>query len=666
MDGDASLREQLPFRLGPWRVDPDRCQVSNGECQRHVEPRAMAVLVYFASHPGTTVSREQLLDAVWKTRFVVEEALTRCISQLRQVLDDDARKPRILQTVPKVGYRLLVTPEPIGAALGESAAPALEVVQPEAVRTSAPSAEGPVSVRKRWAWLAGCVLVLAAAASITWSVLPIRESQVSVREHELSLLPAPKQSVAVLPFVSMSRDPEDAVFADGMTDEVIQLLSRVPRLRVPSRTSSFHFRDRNADLASIGRQLGVAHVLQGSLRRERNRLRIAVQLIDVGNDAHIWSEVYERELAAIFDVQRQIATAIAQKLADSLRPELSIGRPSATKDMVAYQLYLAAITRQHDRTEQAMRASIDLHKSAVARDPQFAEAWSALALAYWTLPAFADLKPAEIAEFDALAKSTAERALALDDSLGSAHMVLADYEHTQRRTSAAELHHRRALAAMPGDSRLHGGYAAMLGETGRVSESLSHREVAWRLEPLSGFAAYHLARGYLVAGRAEDARRFVNLSRELGFDGFSLDHAAAYLAIRTRDFATARALWERRADAEESRVMVLVIDALQNPELRPTALAAIQTLAPWHPLPFRGRFYAACLLGDREAAFQAAAEGVERGLDASDNWWIPEAQLLRTDARFADLVRRMNFIDYWREHGWPDACAAQGEAFECR
>jgi tetratricopeptide (TPR) repeat protein len=265
-----------------------------------------------------------------------------------------------------------------------------------------------------------------------------------------------------------------------------------------------------------------------------------------------------------------------------------------------------------------------------------------------------------------MAKSTAQRALALDDSLGAAHVVLADYEHTYRRTSAAELHHRRALTVMPGDSRLHGFYAAMLAETGRVAEALNHREVAWRLEPLSGVAAYHLARGYLAAGRDEEAKRFVQLSRELGFDGVALDHAAAYLAIRTRDFASARALWERRADTGESRVMVEVIEALQKPELRPAALAAIQTLAPWHALPFRGRFYAACLLGDREAAFQAAAEGVERGLDATDNWWIPEAQVLRTDARFAELARRMNFVEYWRAHGWPDRCAGRGATFECR
>jgi Tfp pilus assembly protein PilF len=436
-------------------------------------------------------------------------------------------------------------------------------------------------------------------------------------------------------------------------------------LRVPSRTSSFHFRNRDADLASIGRQLGVAHVLEGSVRRDQGHLRITVQLIDVRNDAHIWSEVYERELAAVFDVQRQIATTIAQKLADSLRPELSLGQRSATQDMVAYQFYLAAQALQNVRTEQDMRDSIDLYKSAVARDPHFGEAWAALALAYWQLPGYADIDASQVAGIDAMAKSTAQRALALDDSLGAAHVVLADYEHTYRRTSVAELHHRRALAVMPGDSRLHGFYAAMLAETGKVAEALNHREVAWRLEPLSGNAAYHVARGYLAAGRDEGARRFVQLSRDLGFDSVALDHAAAYLAIRSRDYASARALWEKRGDTKESRVMVEVIEALQKPGLRPAALAAIQTLAPWHALPFRGRFFAACLLGDREAAYQAAAAGVERGLDATDNWWIPEAALLRTDARFAELASRMNFVDYWRRYGWPDRCAARGASFEC-
>jgi DNA-binding winged helix-turn-helix (wHTH) protein len=113
MDAGTSARERQPFRLGAWHVDPDLCELSNGTLRRHVEPRTMAVLVHLAARHGVTVSREELLDAVWKTRFVVEEALTRCISQLRQSLDDDPRNPQFLQTIPKLGYRLLIAPEPI-------------------------------------------------------------------------------------------------------------------------------------------------------------------------------------------------------------------------------------------------------------------------------------------------------------------------------------------------------------------------------------------------------------------------------------------------------------------------------------------------------------------------------------------------------------------------
>jgi TolB-like protein/DNA-binding winged helix-turn-helix (wHTH) protein len=697
MDAEKSAPQREPFRLGPWRVDPDLCQVSDGERKRHVEPRTMAVLVYLASRHGVTVSREQLLDAIWKTRFVVEEALTRCVSQLRQLLDDDARSPRFVQTVPKLGYRLLVRPEPIQAeeaaptstvAVAVAAAPtmtvaptasaaaspaltmrplpaAAAVLAPERVPKSPPRARRLLPVRRRRAWLIASLIVLA-AGSVTWLMLGASQSRDSPRSAEVFPGPAPQHSVAILPFVSMSIDAGDAVFADGMTEEVIQLLARVPRLRVSSRTSSFHFKNRNMDLATIGRQLGVAHVLEGSVRHERGRLRITVQLIDVRNDAHVWSEVFDRELADIFDVQEQIATVIAQKLADSLRPELLIGRRSATQDLVAYQLYIAGRAQERGRTEQSLRASIDLYKSALTRDPQFAAAWAALALSYWVLPGFADVDPSQVAELDALAKSAAQRGVALDDSLGAAHMVLADYEHTRRRTSAAEVHHRRALAAMPGDATLHGGYAAMLSETGRLTEALTHREVAWRLEPLSGSAAFHLARGYLAAGRDDDARRFVRLSRQLGFDSASLDHAEAHLATRAGDFATARALWARRAGSGEGRVMIQVLDALEKRGSLAAARAAIRKLPPWHALPFRGRFYAACMLGDRETALEAAAEGVANGLEATDNWWIPEAVLLRTDARFPELAQRMNFVEYWRSHGWPDGCAAQGASFRCQ
>jgi TolB-like protein len=612
--------------------------------------------VHLAARHGVTVSREELLDAVWKTRFVVEEALTRCISQLRQSLDDDPRNPQFLQTIPKLGYRLLIAPEPIPPVQAALPVTAMLAARPMGLLRT------PIG---RALFMTIGVGVLAGLWWATSHMLDASTPAESRVQGEPTLWPAPQESVAILPFVSMGADAADAAFADGMTEELIQLLARVPRLRVPSRTSSFHFRDRKVPIATIGRQLGVAHVLEGSIRREGERLRITVQLIDVRNDAHIWSEVYDRTLADIFDVQQQIATSIAQKLADSLRLELAIGRTSATKDMVAYQLYLEARVGQHEPTKASMQASIELYKSALERDPQFAAAWEALALTYWTLPGYADVDPSEVPRLDALATAAAERALALDDSLGGAHMVFADYDHSQRRSAAAEARHRRALAAVPGNVALHVGYAAMLGETGRLAESLRHRQIAWTLEPLSGNVAFHLARGYSLGGRYDDALRLARLSRQLGFDMPSLDHLEAYLQVHARNFEAARALWVKHGDSEEARVMVQVLQAVENPQLRPAALTAISALPPWNALPFRGRFFAACLLGDREAAFQAAAAGVEGGLDATDNWWIPEATLLRADSRFPELARRMNFVPAWHAYGWPDACQAEGDIFKC-
>jgi TolB-like protein/DNA-binding winged helix-turn-helix (wHTH) protein len=665
MDTETSARERRPFRLGPWRVDPDLCELSDGERKRHVEPRTMSVLAHLAARHGVTVPREELLDAVWKTRFVVEEALTRCISQLRQSLDDDPRNPRFVQTVPKLGYRLLVTPEPITPEL-----------IPQAPKSDPPTEPATAVTPPPRSWLRSplgrgmSAAVLVAVLAGAWWVTSLIRSNASLTQSppqdELSLWPAPPQSVAILPFVSMSSDPRDVVFADGMTEEVIQLLSRVPRFRVPSRTSSFYFRDRNVELDAIGRQLGVAHVLEGSIRRDRDRLRITVQLIDVRSDAHIWSEVYDRQLADIFDVQEAIATAIAQKLADSLRPELAIGHPSATKDLVAYQLYLEARAKSRSLTEPNIRAGIDLYKSALERDPQFAAAWAALALAYWVLPGFADVDAKEVGELDALAKTAAEKALAFDASLGDACMVLADYEHTRRRTSAAEGHYRRALAAVPGNPSVHIGYAAMLSETGRLAEAMKHREIGWKLEPLGSTTAFHMARGYLALGRDADARPFVALSHKHGLESPALDHLEAHLAVRARDFAAARELWARKGDPEEVRAMSSVYDALENPRLRPAALAEIGGLQPWFALPFRGRVFAACVLGDGEAAYAAAAAGVARGLDATDTWWLPECSVLRREKRFATLAETMNLVDYWRAYGWPEGCEPKGESFTCR
>lgn len=668
---NVSVRE--PFRLGPWRVDPGLGQISNGEQTAHVEPRTMAVLCHLASRPSATVSRDELLDSVWKTRFVVEETLTRCISQLRQLLGDDPRDSRYIQTVPKLGYRLLVEPESIAAppvrnalsgrpsAGGSGRSDASE--PHEAVEALPAVHHRPMRIRIG-AWVVPLVMVLAAAA--LWWLLPFTADRpvdgtsspraANVAQHN--------RSVAILPFVVLGGTDAELAFADGMTDDVIQLLATVPGIRVSSRTSSFYFKGRDADLGTIGRELGVAHVLEGSVRRQGNRIRVKAQLIDADTDVHIWSQEFDRELFDVFEVQKEIAVAVAQRLNASIDSRL-LERGPAKRDMAAYQLYVEGRMAMEKFEEQAMKDSIAMLEAAVELDPRLASAWSSLALARWVRPASANMTPEQVLKSDEAARAAALRALELNDSVSGAQFVLADSARVAYSYSEAETRYRAALAAMPGDSGMHIGYGNVLGDAGRVRDSLAHLQLSFRLDPLSPVSAFFLARGHLLAGNYDEARNYVRRSRELGFQSAVLDHMEAYLHVRTRDLQAARAIWTRSDDAVEGRAMQEVLAALEDPARRPNALAAIAPLPPWHVLPFRGRMYAALLLGERDVAWQAAVEGVEHRLEPTDAWWLPEASVLRTDGRFPELAERMNLLAYWREYGWPDACSESRESLTC-
>jgi len=214
-----------------------------------LEPKVMEVLLCLARHPGDTCSKERLFQAVWPNIIVTEDVLKRCIAELRRAFDDDARNPHLIETIPKRGYRLLVS-----------------VSAPAAATAPAPS-EGAVT-----------------------------------------------DSIVVLPFANISADPENEYFADGITEEIIDALAQIPELRVVARTSAFSFKGKYIDLRIVGEQLKVRTLLEGSVRRAHNRLRITAQLVSAEDGYHLWSERYDREMTDVFAVQEEIARAIAERL----------------------------------------------------------------------------------------------------------------------------------------------------------------------------------------------------------------------------------------------------------------------------------------------------------------------------------------------------------------
>ena len=291
--------------------------------------------------------------------------------------------------------------------------------------------------------------------------------------------PASAQSIAVLPFVDMSSGKDQEYFSDGITEELLNLLAKIPQLQVTARTSSFAFKGKELGIPEVARQLHVAHVLEGSVRKAGNAVRITAQLIDAGSDKHVWSQTYDRQLDNIFAIQDEIAADVVKHLSVTLLDPVPKARPT---DPEAYRLYLRARAFLIG-TDQEMDKSIDYFQQAVARAPDFAMAHAGLADAYATQ---AYLRGNSRAEVAGKARAEVTRALELDPDLGEAHAALADILFRfEWDWAGADTEFRRAIALSPGSEAVHESYGAYLFSMDRLDEALAQSREAARLDPLS-------------------------------------------------------------------------------------------------------------------------------------------------------------------------------------
>jgi serine/threonine-protein kinase len=376
----------------------------------------------------------------------------------------------------------------------------------EAPAASAAGAPGTGAMRRRWphraALLAGAIIAVLAAGVV-------------VRGRTNGGAGSPPASAAVLPFVDLSPERDQEYFSEGLTEELITSLSQVEGLRVAARTSSFQFKGRNPDVREVGRTLDVRSVLEGSVRKSGNRLRIAVQLVNVSDGYQLWSQAYDRELTDVFAIQEEIARAIVE----ALRVELGVAGGAAlsevpTKDLEAYDLYLKGRFAWNHRSAAALPEAVRYLEQAVARDSGFARAWAALADAYILVVPYAG---ASREDTWPKARAAAQRALALDTTLAEAHTSLGygtmiyDWDWT-----AAEASFRRAIAAKPNYPTGHQWYADFLLGRGRLEQGLREMQRAYALDPLSLIIGTELGWAYNLVGRTDDAE--AQLRRTLALD----------------------------------------------------------------------------------------------------------------------------------------------------
>jgi transcriptional activator of cad operon len=301
------------LRVGEWRVDPTSWQISRAGETMRVEARTMSLLLCLAERAGTIVSIEELLDRAWSGVVVTPDSVYQAIASLRRLLGDDAKQPAYIETVPRLGYRLVATVGPWVAPVLDSAVPAAAL---EAATAGSSSAARQVSVMRR---SGAAALAYGAALGLVLLTGGLFRGELMSKLNGFVRASAPQKSVAVLPFLDLtSQQMNEEVFADGMTEELIDKLSKIHGVRVPPPTSSFYFKGKQLTVTDIAQSLDVAYVLDGSVRKSDATLRVAVRLIRADDGYVVWSETYDRPEIDKLALQDDIATQVAKALKASL------------------------------------------------------------------------------------------------------------------------------------------------------------------------------------------------------------------------------------------------------------------------------------------------------------------------------------------------------------
>ena len=480
-----------------------------------------------------------------------------------------------------------------------------------------------------------------------------------------SAQPAPsdnRNSIAVLPFVNMSEDPAQEYFSDGIAEELLNLLVKVDGLHVASRTSSFAFKGSSASIPDIASQLKVTNVLEGSVRKAGNRVRITAQLIDTTNDRHLWSESYDRELDDIFAIQNEIASAIVTALASELGLDLDAAEVSVeadTRNMDAYELFLQGRALVIDR--QDLPRAMDLLEQATQLDPDFARAWSMLGMAYYLVPSWSTLSPAEDASFYARTEQAIDRALELDprQSLSWAvKAMLKQYEPEGADWEAALELTDKALELDPSNATAWLWSGLRYTELGFHEQARKQLMRCLEIDPAYINCRRHLSRVLLIQGdtqAAVDQYVVIARSRLIATDTVFVEFvfregnqlagliAANYLRLLYPDFPMDE--WVaglERPEQDHTASLPRVLDWLENKQEKPIGITESLLLA----------------IG--------AYDRIEADLSYVNNWiWLPGNERFRRSPHFQRVIRDLNMPAYWDEHGLPPGCEKAAEEYRC-
>lgn len=464
LDGD--------FKIGQWLITPALNQIGTNGNSARVEPKAMQVLVYLAEHPGV-VTKEQLISSVWPDVFVSDDVLPGCISALRKAFNDNARRPSVIETIHKSGYRLLLP---------------VEKMNGNGTKQIGAKSSNQNHPKFRGIAIISVCIALAALVLAAFTRLPSRQRY---------------DSVAVLPFVNATSDSSTQYLSDGIAQQVVDDLSQLSAVKVMAWTTVSRYRQVQGDVRKMGRDLGVKTVLTGTLARNGDRVSLQTELVDVASGSQLWGQRYDQNLADISGLQHRLS----QDIADSLRVKLSGDEQQKMQrryqSSAAYELYLKGRYFWGKRTKAGLEQGIQYFQQAIAIDPSFALAYAGLADCYNLLDDWGQTAPRD--SFPK-ARAAAEKAIALDDSLAEAHVSLAmvrgayDWDW-----NGSEQEFKRAIELNPNYPTAHQWYGMTLASLHRYAEAEAEVKRARELDPLSPIVNMAVAEVYAWEGKHDEA-----------------------------------------------------------------------------------------------------------------------------------------------------------------
>jgi TolB-like protein/DNA-binding winged helix-turn-helix (wHTH) protein len=652
------------FRLGPWEVRPLNGEIHGPGGSMHLEPKVMEVLVVLARQPGQVIERDALLREVWGARAAVsDEPLTRCIAELRRALGDSRQTPAFIQTVSKRGYRLISEVGPLSAAMPLDARPQPD--QPAVSAQHALTRSAPVRARRlRSAMLAATVGVAGLGAWLIFTAVQQRATGTSADGA-----PIARNTIAVLPFVNVGATADAEHFSEGLADEILNRLNAVEGLRVVARTSSFSFKDSNEDVRSIAERLRVAHVLEGSVRRSGDQIRINAQLIDAERGYQLWSESYQGVLGDIFSLQDDIANAIVTSLHDNvptLPAQAAISTRPPTENLAAYELLLRGRQHLNRRDEQSLRRSIGLFRQAIDLDPNYGQAYVELAKAYVLLPSYSSELQDEM--FD-LAMATLGEGIDKDASVDQAMQgLLALIAYVRWDWIAAEIAFRRALEHSANDPDVLLWYSQFLSSVGRLADSLRQAQRAKEIDLLSPVVNHRLSVAHLWVDDDQQALRYAQIAEELGMGATANPDSYIVLKLRFAEYDAVRPMLigVQTMFAQPTAWVDPLLAALTSSQQVPSAVRAIASAEESRDIARKYLFGAWLYLGETDRALATALQLMhDRPSFNVEFLFSTEAKALRSHPRFGELVRAIGLNRYWDQFGWPEMCRKNGEEIIC-